>query len=170
MESFRLKKTHEIITSNHQIMLPGPPLDHVPQCYTHVSLKYLQGWGLTLDIPSQCLTTRSVQKFFLISRLNLPGCNSRLFPLTLSLAQHKGAGALLFPTFPSYPHSLPLLHLYVSPSPAAQQVLHLHTSVLPFISYSPFTLHLALICPGGGAIEWAICCIYPPLSPLNNLV
>ncbi|KAK4820465.1 LOW QUALITY PROTEIN: hypothetical protein QYF61_027747 [Mycteria americana] len=33
----------------------------------------------------QCLTTLSVQKFFLISSLNLPWCNLRPFPLVLSL-------------------------------------------------------------------------------------
>jgi len=34
----------------------------------------------------QCLTTFSVKMFFLISNLNLPWCNLRLFPLVLSLA------------------------------------------------------------------------------------
>ena len=53
----------------------------------HNSFKYLQGWGLHHfpGSPVQCSITLSVNKFFLISNVNLPWRNLRPFPLVLSL-------------------------------------------------------------------------------------
>lgn len=45
-ESFKLEKTLKIINSNHHLTLPSPPVNQIPRCHVHVSLEYLQGWGI----------------------------------------------------------------------------------------------------------------------------
>lgn len=42
IESFREEKTFKIISSNYHLTLPSPPLNHVPKCHIHMSLKHLQ--------------------------------------------------------------------------------------------------------------------------------
>lgn len=51
MASFWLEKTHSI-KSNHPPNTTNPPLNFVPQCHSHTSLKHLQGLGLH-HLPEQ---------------------------------------------------------------------------------------------------------------------
>lgn len=66
----RLEKTFKVIMSNHHVH------HHVPKCYLHRIFESFQGWSLQHCI-FQFFTTLSVKKFFLISNLNLPWCDSR---------------------------------------------------------------------------------------------
>ncbi|NXP57000.1 CAC1B protein, partial [Chloropsis cyanopogon] len=65
--------------------VPNPTLSfqHSTQCHLQAFLGHLQGWGLqtSLGSPFQCLPTLSRKKFLLMSNLNLPRHNLRLFPL-----------------------------------------------------------------------------------------
>lgn len=66
---------------------PSPPLNPYPKCHTYTSLKSLQGCQL-YHFPGhsvQCLTSLLVKTFFLMSNLNLPWCNLRLFLLVMLL-------------------------------------------------------------------------------------
>lgn len=71
-----ITESHKIIRSNHKPNIASLPLYvyhyHVPKHYIHKGLKYLQELQL-YDRSSlfQCQTTLSVNKFFLISNLNL---------------------------------------------------------------------------------------------------
>ena len=85
IESLRLEKTSKIIKSNHQ---PNTTclLNHVLKCHTYTFFEHLQGWWLHhfSGQPVQMLY-HSVQKFFLISILNLPWPSLKALPLFLSL-------------------------------------------------------------------------------------
>ena len=65
----------------------------------------------SLGSPFQCLTTLSLKKLFLISHLNFPWCNLRLFPLVLSPVSTElftclSGGKDTFTTYQQHFHSL----------------------------------------------------------------
>lgn len=86
-ESFRLERTYEFIKPSINPALPRPPLTLIPKCHTYMSSKSLQGWWLHhfLEQCIQGLTTLLVKKFFLMSKINLPWCHLKLFPLVTLL-------------------------------------------------------------------------------------
>ena len=87
IESFRLKKTFDIMHPTINLTLPSPPLSHVPKCHIYSLLNTSRDGDSTTSLGSlfQGLITLSVKNFFLISNLNLLWCNFRPFPLVLSL-------------------------------------------------------------------------------------
>lgn len=83
-DSSMLEKTSKITVN---LKLPIPPVNPVPKCHVYKSIEYLQRWWLTPSLGSffRCLTTLRVNKFFLISYLNIPWHNLRSLPRMLSL-------------------------------------------------------------------------------------
>ncbi|KAK4832220.1 hypothetical protein QYF61_021067, partial [Mycteria americana] len=69
------------------LALPSPPLNMSLSTTSTRLLNTSRDGNSTTSLGSlfQCLTTLSVNKFFLISNLNPPWCNLRPFPLVLSL-------------------------------------------------------------------------------------
>lgn len=84
-ETFRLG--NKIMKFNNHPSTANPPLTHVPKCCIPMASRSLWGWwphhclGQPLLMPGQ----QFHDKFSLISNLNLPQCNLRLFPAVLSL-------------------------------------------------------------------------------------
>lgn len=74
-ESLRLQKPFKTIESNCFPSIAKPTPNSVPKCHIHRSSEHFQGWWLLYCLGNlcQCLTTLSMQKFFLtFSNLNLP--------------------------------------------------------------------------------------------------
>ena len=82
IESLRLEETSKI-KSNHQpsATVPAKPCPEVQ--YLRVFWTTDGDFTTSLGSLFQCLTTLSVEKFFLISNLNLPWHNLRPLPLVL---------------------------------------------------------------------------------------
>ena len=87
-------------------MCPTPPclLNHIPKCHIYkFFLKTSRDGDSTTSLGSlfQCLATLSVNKFLLISYLNLPWRNLRPLPLVLSLVtwEKRPTPPLLQPPF-----------------------------------------------------------------------
>ena len=85
-ESLRLEKPSQPMEPK---LCPVPTLSPAQstECHLQPFLGHLQAWGLQTSLGSPCqgLSTLSMQKFLLLSKLSLPWHSLRPFPLVLSL-------------------------------------------------------------------------------------
>ena len=112
-ESLSLEKIYKVIKSNRQ-PITTCPLSVSLSASSPRFLKTSRDIDSTTSLSSrcQCLTTLSEKKFFLISNLNLPCSNLRVFPLLSLVEQEKR----LIPTSPqsSFRQLLRIFNTHIS--------------------------------------------------------